>query len=252
MVCSCSTWKSFSYLQDADSFENMDIDNAPEIRVRKGDVLFIYVSSRNPESAKPFNLIAAGYMGSNEFYSPSSSFHSLGYQVDELGDIEFPQLGIIHCDGTSRRELSSYIKGQLIDNNFLKDPIVTVEFQNLKVSVVGEVNHPGSYSMNNNHATLLEAIGMAGDLTAYGRRDRVAVIREVDGKRTIVYHDLRTKEVFDSPRYYLQQNDIVYVEPNKAKATQSDVNRWNQPGVWLSVVSTSVSVATFLLLTIKK
>lgn len=249
-VCSCGNMKDFSYLQDADSFENMDINNVPETRAHKGDIIYIYVSSRNPESSKPFNLTAAGQTYNNDNYTAYSSMHSLGYQVDELGDIEFPQLGVIHCEGMTRRELSSHIKWLLIDKDFLKDPIVTIEFQNLRVTVLGEVNHPGSYAMNNNHTTLIEALGMAGDLTPYGRRDKVAVIREVDGKRTIVYHDLRSKELFNSPRYYLQQNDIVYVEPNKYKSSQSNVSAWNQPGVWISGFATLISLASFIKLTV--
>lgn len=245
-ICSCGSIKDFSYLQDAGNFESMPINDTAETRAHKGDVIYIYVSSRNPESSKPFNLTAAGQTYDNNNYSSYSTMHSLGYQVDELGDIEFPQLGVIHCEGMTRRELSDYIKWQLIDNDFLKDPIVTIEFQNLKVTVLGEVSHPGSYAMNNNHTTLIEALGMAGDLTPYGRRDKVAVIREVDGKRTIVYHDLRSKDMFNSPRYYLQQNDIVYVEPNKFKSSQGNVSVWNQPSVWISGFSTLISLATFI------
>lgn len=244
-TASCSTWKDFCYIQDAEDVENMDVKYTSEVRVRKGDVLYIYVSSRNPESAQPFNLASSA--GSSRSTSYSASYlHPLGYQVDEFGEIEFPQLGIIHCEGMTRTELAGLVKGKLIAGEYLKDPIVTVEFVGLTVSVLGEVARPGSYTMNNDHTTLLEALSMAGDLTAYGRRDRVAVIREVDGKRTILYHDLRSKEIFDSPRYYLQQNDVVYVEPNKAKATQSNSNRWNQPGLWLSCVSTLMSLVTFL------
>lgn len=242
---SCSTWKDFKYIQDADTFENIDIRYSEEVRVRKGDVINIYVSSRNQESSQPFNLTAPGTTSGATAYS-ASALRPLGYQVNEFGEIEFPQLGIIHCEGMNKTELASYIKGRLIANDYLKDPIVTVEFQNLNVFVLGEVVKPGGYAMNNDRLTLFDALSLAGDLTEFGRRDRVAVIREVDGKRTILYHDLRTKDVFESPRYYLQQNDIVYVEPNKAKATQSNASRWNQPGLWLSFVSTFISLATFI------
>lgn len=237
-AASCGTWKDFCYLQDAEDVENMDVKYTSEVRVRKGDALYIYVCSRNPESAQPFNLVPS--------VTSNMSGKFITYQVDEFGDIEFPQLGIIHCEGMTRTELAGLVKGRLISGEYLKDPIVTVEFVGLTVSVLGEVTRPGSYAMNNAHTTLFEALSMAGDLTEYGRRDRVAVIREVDGKRTILYHDLRSKDIFDSPRYYLQQNDVVYVEPNKAKAMQSNSNRWNQPGLWLSCVSTMMSLVTFL------
>ena len=249
LCCSCSSWKDFCYLQDAGDFEDMDVKTETEVRVRRGDCLNIFVSSRNPESARPFNLTVVSNNASSVdgSYSGSNSSRLLSYKVDQFGCIEFPQLGIINCEGMTRTELSSYIKDQLIESGFLKDPIVTVEFQNLIVTVIGEVNRPGSYQMNNDHATLLEALGQAGDLTAFGRRDKVSVIREVDGRRTIVNHDLRSKELFNSPRYYLQQNDIVYVQPNKAKATQSDVSRWSQPSVWFSLVSTVMSLSTFII-----
>ena len=245
-LTSCRSWRNFMYIQDASDVESINIRTAAEQRVRKGDVLSIFVSSRNPESAQPFNLWVSGVSSYGSEGSFGNTRRSIGYQVDELGDIEFPQLGAIHCEGMSRRQLSDYIKGELIKNDFLKDPIVTIEFQNLMITVLGEVNSPGRYPMTNSHATLCEALAQAGDLTVYGRRDRVAVIREVDGQRSILYHDLRSKDVFNSPRYYLQQNDIVYVEPNKAKATQSDVSRWNQPGLWFSFISTLISIVTFL------
>ena len=250
LCCSCSSWKDFCYLQDIGDFEDMAVKTETEVRVRRGDCLNIYVSSRNPESSRPFNLTVVGNTTSDLESSRNLSNGStklLSYKVDQFGCIEFPQLGVINCEGMTRTELSTYVKDQLIENGFLKDPIVTVEFQNLIVTVIGEVNRPGSYQMNNDHATLLEALGQAGDLTAYGRRDRVSVIREVDGRRTIVNHDLRSKELFNSPRYYLQQNDIVYVQPNRAKATQSDVSRWSQPSVWFSLVSTVMSLSTFII-----
>ncbi|MCQ2140926.1 MAG: polysaccharide biosynthesis/export family protein [Bacteroidales bacterium] len=250
MVCaiimtSCGSYKDFTYMQDVNDFEEFDITGAAEVCVRKGDVLNIFVSSRNPESAKPFNLSATAN-SARDTYASYASQRALGYQVDGEGNIEFPQLGSVHCEGMTRKQLGDTIKGMLIDGGYLIDPIVTIEFENLRISVIGEVARPGSYPMNNDHTTLLEALSLAGDLTVYGRRDRVAVIREVNGKRTVVYHDLRSKEIFQSPRYYLQQNDVVYVEPNKAKATQSSASRWNQPSVWFSAVSSIVSVVTLV------
>ena len=114
-------------------------------------------------------------------------------------------------------QVTELIKKRLIEEELIKDPIVTVQFLNFKVSVIGEVGRPGTFDISGDRITLLEALSMAGDLTIYGRRDRVAVIREKDGKRSILYHDLRSSDIFQSPCYYLQQNDIVYVEPNNAK-----------------------------------
>ena len=111
---------------------------------------------------------------------------------------------------------------------------------------MGEVARPGSFNIEGDRITLLEALSMAGDLTIYGRRDRVAVIREKDGKRTILFHDLRSADLFLSPCYYLQQNDIVYVEPNRAKAQQSGINQNNSTGVWLSAFSVLASIASVI------
>lgn len=252
LLASCSNYKEFTYLQDAADYDQMLVTQVAQVKARKGDVLNIYVSSRNPESAIPFNLAAAGYRpGTGQSDQFTQASRALGYQVDESGNIEFPQIGIVHVEGMSRTEIMEYIKKTLVSKDLLKDPIVTVEFNNLKVTVVGEVTRPGYYSMTNEHTTIFDALGMAGDLTAYGMRDRVAVIREVDGKRTVMWHDLRSKSVFDSPRYYLQQNDVVYVQPNKYKASQSTQSRWNQPSVWISLISTAISVATLIRLLAK-
>ena len=170
----------------------------------------------------------------------------LGYLVDRYGDVDFPILGKIRASGLSRMQLTELIKKRLVDEDLIKDPIVTVQFLNFKVSVIGEVSRPGSFTVSGDRITLLEALSMAGDLTIYGRRDRVAVIRENNGRRTILFHDLRSADIFDSPCYYLQQNDIVYVEPNKAKAGQSGINQNNTVGVWVSVVSLLTTVAVLI------
>lgn len=143
-------------------------------------------------------------------------------------------------------QVTELIKKRLIEEELIKDPIVTVQFLNFKVSVIGEVGRPGTFDISGDRITLLEALSMAGDLTIYGRRDRVAVIREKDGKRSILYHDLRSSDIFQSPCYYLQQNDIVYVEPNNAKTGQSRINSNNSVGVWLSGVSVLASITSLL------
>lgn len=254
LASSCSQYKKFNYLQDVSDFEQMQITQVAQVKARKGDHINIYVSSRNAESAAPFNLTAQGYRPGNansEMFTSNTSQRSLGYHVDEAGNIEFPQIGSIHVDGLTRAEITEVVKNKLIQNGYLKDPIVTVDFQDLRVTVMGEVARAGSYSMNNDHTTLLEALALAGDLTPYGRRDRVAVIREINGERSVMWHDIRSKALFESPRYYLQQNDIIYVEPNRYKADQSTQSRWNQPSVWISILSTCVSVATLIRLLVK-
>ena len=170
----------------------------------------------------------------------------VGYLVNQDGNIDFPILGEIHVEGLTRMQATELIKKRLIEEELIKDPIVTVQFLNFKVSVIGEVGRPGTFDISGDRITLLEALSMAGDLTIYGRRDRVAVIREKDGKRSILYHDLRSSDIFQSPCYYLQQNDIVYVEPNNAKTGQSRINSNNSVGVWLSGVSVLASITSLL------
>ena len=162
--------------------------------------------------------------------------------------------GMRHFSEEQLREELATIGNSIVcvqDEDLVKDPIVTIQFLNYRVSVLGEVARPGSFDIKGERVTLLEALSMAGDLTIYGRRDRVAVIRETDDKRTILYHDLRSTDVFNSPCYYLQQNDIVYVEPNKAKAAQTNINQNNSVSVWLSAISILASVATLIVTVVK-
>ena len=139
------------------------------------------------------------------------------------------------------------IQAKLEKGGFLKDPIVTVRFQNFRISILGEVNRPGTYNISSERITLFEALSMAGDLTIHGRRDRVAVMREIEGVRTILYHDLRSMDVLQSPAYYLKQNDMIYVEPNRVRAEASAQNQFTNVGTWMSIISflSSMSVLIF-------
>ena len=245
LCTSCASSKKVVYLQDVVPLKQQDIEQKYEVYVHNDDLLAIMVNSKNPELALPFNMPMVSYqLGSGS--TNSGSQRVLGYLVDGNGDIDFPILGKLHVAGLTRMQLTEMIKQRLIEGDLIKDPIVTVQFLNYKVSVMGEVNRPGSFNISGDRITLLEALSMAGDLMIYGRRDRVAVIREKDGKRTILMHDLRSSDIFNSPCYYLQQNDIVYVEPNKAKAGQSEINQNKSVGVWLSAASILVSIASLI------
>ena len=248
LFSACNSTKEVVYLQDVVPLKQQDIERKYEVFIHEDDLLSIMVNSKDPELALPFNMPLVTYkIGSG---SPGQQ-RVLGYLVDTNGDIDFPILGKIHVAGLSRLELRDLIKEKLISGDYIKDPVVTVQFLNYKVSVMGEVARPGSFTITGDRITLLEALSMAGDLTIYGRRDRVAVIREKNGKRTILFHDLRSSEIFTSPCYYLQQNDIVYVEPNKAKAGQRDINQNNSVSVWLSAVSVLAAVASLLVTVFK-
>lgn len=239
----CTSTKKILYLQDVVPLKQQEIEQKYEVIIHSDDLLAIMVNSRDPELALPFNMPMVTYqLGSNS----GGQQRVLGYLVDTNGDIDFPILGKIHVEGLTRMQLTELVKNKLIEGDLIKDPIVTVQFLNFKVSVMGEVSRPGSFTISGDRITLLEALSMAGDLTIYGRRDRVAVIRENNGKRTILFHDLRSAEMFNSPCYYLQQNDIVYVEPNKAKSGQSGINQNNTIGVWVSVISLLTTIAVLI------
>ena len=244
LISACGSTKDVVYLQDIQFVKNQDIENDYQVTIHKDDLLGITVNSKNEELSLPFNLplvsfqIGGGVAGQQRL---------MGYLVNQEGNIDFPILGQIHVAGLTRQQLIEYIKDKLISEDLIKDPIVTVQFLNFKVSVLGEVNKPGTFEITGDRVTLLEALSMAGDLSIYGNRERVSVIREVNGKRQIVHHDLRSSDLFESPCYYLQQNDIVYVEPNKARSGQSRVNSNNSVGVWLSGVSVLATITSLLI-----
>ena len=239
----CTSTRKIIYLQDVVPLKQQEIEQKYEVIIHGDDLLAIMVNSRDPELALPFNMPMVSYqLGSNT----GGQQRVLGYLVDTNGNIDFPILGEIHVEGLTRMQLTELIKNKLIEGDLIKDPIVTVQFLNFKISVMGEVGRPGSFTISGDRITLLEALSMAGDLTIYGRRDRVGVIRENNGKRTILFHDLRSADIFNSPCYYLQQNDIVYVEPNKAKSGQSSINQNNSIGVWVSVISLLTTIAVLI------
>jgi polysaccharide export outer membrane protein len=245
-LASCASVKDVVYLQDVDPLAKQIIQQNYEMSIQRDDLLAIMVNSRNPELAMPFNLPMVTYqLGTNSGYSGQQRV--MGYLVDNTGHIDFPVIGKIKAEGLTRTQLTSLLKTRLIEDELIKDPIITIQFLNFKISVMGEVSRPGTFTINSDRITLLEALSMAGDLTIYGKRDRVAVIREESGKRTILFHDLRSADLFLSPFYFLQQNDIVYVEPNSARAGQSAINQNNSIGVWLSAVSVLVSLVSVII-----
>lgn len=243
LFSACNSTKEVVYLQDVVPLKQMDIERKYEMLIHEDDQLAIMVTSKDPELALPFNLPLVSYQFGSA--NPSNGQQKvLSYLVDVNGDIDFPILGKLHVAGLSRLQLSELIKDKLIQGDYIKDPVVTVQSLNFKVAVMGEVASPGVFNVSGDRITLLEALSMAGDLTILGRRDRVAVIREENGKRIVLFHDLRSTDIFSSPCYYLQQNDIVYVEPNNGKAMQRNPN--NSVGVWVGVVSMVISVVSLV------
>jgi polysaccharide export outer membrane protein len=171
-----------------------------------------------------FNLPVVSYQAGSEVVNGSYNQRLMGYVVDNEGCIDFPVLGVLEVAGLTRWELSDKIKNALLSQKLLADAVVTVEFMNFKVSVIGEVTSPGTYTVEGDKVTILQAISLARDLTIFGERENVSVIRERNGERTIYEVNLCDVNLFKSPAYYLQQNDVVYVQPNQNKARQSTVD----------------------------
>lgn len=246
-LASCNTSKKIVYFQDIQVNRPEAITEARDITVQPKDQISILVSSKDPQLAALFNLPRVQYrVGDNNMQNTNGDVS--GYTLDTKGYIDFPVLGRLYVAGMTKSEIASYIKKRLMDENLINDPVVTVEFMNLYYSILGEVNNPGKYMITKDQITLLEAISMAGDLTIYGKRDAVFVVREEDGQRVTHWVDLRTQDLFHSPVYYLKQNDVIYVQPNKVRAGQSTINENSVKSVslWISIASFLSSLGVLL------
>lgn len=254
MVTSCAPVKNIAYFQDKALNHPEQIDKHGGIVIQPKDMISIVVSSRNPELVTMFNLPIVSYQAGAETVANGGQQKLLGYVVDNDGYIDFPVLGTIQVAGLTRWELAEEIKDRLLKEGYLTDAVVTVEFMNFKVSVLGEVNHPGTFTIEGDKVTVLQALSLAGDLTIFGERTNVTVIRELDGKRTFYNIDLCSVDMFKSPAYNLQQNDIVYVEPSEIKARQSTVDdkSLRLTTIFISSGSLLVSIATLLATLIPK
>lgn len=252
LAVSCAAPTNISYFQDADQY-GMSIPVAENhIRLRPEDKVAIIVNTSNDQLTNLFNLpyISQRLGGVSQSVSSNYSQAVSGYTVDEYGDIDFPVLGKIHVEGLTRPELATCIKEALVSRDLVKEPVVTVEFMNLTVAVMGEVNRPGRYAIEKDKLTLLDALSMAGDLTIYGNRENVKVLRVVDGQQVSFKVNLcNAQSVISSPVYFVQQDDLIYIEPNEMRARQSTVNGNNvrSTSFWISVASLAASVGTFLL-----
>lgn len=247
LFVSCQSYKKVSYLQDT----ALVIDTVQQVqqvgvKVMPKDLLTIIVSCSTPELAAPFNLVNPDAVGveRKKMRENTSSSAPQQYLVDNQGTINFPILGEIYVGGLTKQEIENLIIEKL--KVYLKEiPLVTVRIVNYRISVLGEVTKPGSFIVSNEKINLLEALAMAGDLTIYGRRDNVKLIRTgQDNKQEIITMDLNKAETVFSSYYQLQQNDIIYVTPNKTKAKNSDIG--SSTGLWFSATSILVSLATLL------
>lgn len=208
--------------------------------IQNNDILSISINSLNPEATSIFNTPNI----STASYSPSSggTIQTSGYLVNSNGFIQFPILGDIKAAGITKAQLQNDIKSELVKRKLLIDPIVNIRHMNFKVTVLGEVAKPTVVTVPNEKITLLEALGLAGDLTINAKRDNVLLIREIDNKKTIKRLNLNSRELFTSPYYYLMPNDIVYVEPNNAKVVAASNTRF-----WLPLVLSGLSFSAIIL-----
>lgn len=242
-AASCANVKDIAYFQNRVADNPEKIDKHAGIVIQPKDMLSIVVSSRNPELAAMFNLPVVSYQAGSEVTQIGGYNQRLmGYTVDNDGMIDFPVLGTLKVSGLTRWELAEMIKKRLVSDGYLSDAVVTVEFLNFKVSVLGEVTSPGTFNIEGDKVTVLQALALARDLTIFGKRDNVSVIREQGGQRVIYQVNLMDVNLFNSPAYYLQQNDVVYVEPNAEKARQSTIDDKG-----LRLTSIAVSSASVLL-----
>ena len=246
VLASCASQKRVIYLQDTQADEQVKIAQDYQIRIKPLDRLTVVVNSRDPELAAPFNTSTSlNSLTGTPLSTYSSNSASLQIRtVDENGDLDMPIIGPIQCKGKTRSELAQAIAEKIIDGGYINDPTVNVQFADMKISVIGEVARPGFYDVTRDKVSIFDALAMAGDMTVYGVRSEVAVTREVDGVRTIEYLDLTSTDIFNSPAFYLQQNDVVYVKPNKYKAQTGEISQ--NRNFYLSLVGTAISVATLI------
>ena len=243
LLSGCSNTKEVAYFQDVNNGATIDLIKSSEIKFRPNDKMTIVVNCRDPKLAALYNLPVMSQRLGEESYSNSSYQMSL-YSVDANGDINFPIVGKIHVEDLNRQEVAEAVKSKL--SSEIKDASVTVEFANMFVSVLGEVNKRGKFNIVKDRTTIMEVLGEAGDLTIQGLRTNVKVIRTNGDKQEVYTIDLtNAKELASSPAYYLQQNDVVYVEPNLMRKRQNSVNGNNvlSTSFWISVASLLTSVA---------
>lgn len=258
---SCTTPKNVAYFQDAELIRGMALQQEQPLCLRPNDKINIFVNSADPMLMQQFNLFAnssssrslgstvAPLMSAGNV-SNSSTGLMLAYTVDEQGDIDFPVIGKVAVKGLTRKEVAVYLRNRLIARDLVRDPIVTVEYVNLSVKVLGEVNRPGRIDILRDNFTILDALADAGDLTINAKRENVMVMREVDGEdQTYIINLCDRQETLSSPAYYLQQNDVIYVSPTRKRQRESNStgNTFSQPGFWISVASLLTTITALLI-----
>ena len=258
-LVSCATPKDIAYFQDSRNDAVLSIADANPIRIKPADQISVIVNALDPNVTAMFNLpyytnrigetqSLTSTAGTGSSFTSSNSIS--GYTVDSEGYIEFPVIGRMKLLGKTRQEAQEYIKQLLVESRQIKDPVVTVEFMNLGFSVLGEVNRPGRFKIDRDYFTILDAIGLAGDLTINGQRQDITVLRH-EGEEEHVYkvNLLNTNTLYGSPAFYVQQGDVIYVTPNDRRRRESTINGNNvrSTSFWISLASLATSVALLIL-----
>jgi polysaccharide export outer membrane protein len=256
MMSSCLNTRQFTYMQGKFDTARLSQIQIPEPTIQKGDLISVVVYSDNPTATAIYNqsLIITPSGGTDEKNGngaaqgvqglAGASPTTGGYLVDDLGNIEFQGLGLLHVEGLTRKDLKDTLDLRL--KKFLLNPYYTIRFLNYKFTMLGEVARQGVFSIPGDHISLLEALGVAGDITFYGRRDNILVIRQNNGKREFARLDITKPEIMGSPYFYLQQNDVVYVEQTKKKLAADDQVTTRNITLALTIISTAVVIYSLL------
>ena len=249
LLVGCGRAKELAYFHDAARDSAQPIGQSYQCVVHKGDLLHIYVSAEDAESVIPFNqetnrAVATSDLMANATSASELSASAVGYLVDNQGDILFPVVGRMHVEGLTLEGVSRLVELNLMMRDLVNQPVVTTRLLNFRVAVLGEVNQPAWVQVEGARLTILEALAMAGDMTIYGLRDKVHVIRDNNGVVTTGTLDLTSQELFDSPYYYLQQNDVVFVEPNDKRKREYRRNDQIMNYIYLGVSISTLTSTT--------
>lgn len=247
LLVSCSPKKDLVYYQNIDSMASGAKLNSYEIKIQPDDLLMIIVSAEDPEIAAPFNLKSISMQSPGNLEALTGQQTMQLYLVDANGFIEFPVLGKLKVSGLIRSEVLAMLQQKI--GVYIKNPMINLRVMNFKVSVQGEVNVPGNFPVTSDRITLIEALTMAKDLTIYGKRNNILIIREIDGVKSYNRVDITKGDFINSPFYYLAQNDVVYVEPNKSRINGAAVGP--NTGVIISITSILITLITLIITTTK-
>lgn len=248
-LCGCKTQKTayFEDLQQTGAIGNLDY----EIRIEPADELLITVTSEVPEATIVYNLPLTNPATGNNLTSPQATAQQQTYIVDKEGNINFPVLGKIHVAGMTTKAISEDLTRKIAED--VEAPYVRVELVNFKVKVMGEVMKPASVKVEGERISILDALAEVGDMTIYGQRDNVLLIREENGVKNYYRIDLTCSDILESPYFYLKQNDVIYVQPGKGKAGQADFNQNNTYKVSIvSAVISGISVIASLVIALTR